>query len=99
MKNNRFGIGSRVGLLRKGSGMLWRRAHADSSYLSANDARVHFGLGGDPGVKAVVVKWLGGKAEIWDEVEVDTLITLREGSGKPWREDESGGANRRAPSE
>ena len=42
---NRFGIGARVGVLRNGLEPIWRRVHTDSSYLSASDVRVHFGLG------------------------------------------------------
>ena len=43
--SNRYGMGARVGVIRNGKKSLWRRAHTDGSYLSANDHRVHFGLG------------------------------------------------------
>ena len=82
--SNRYGMGARVGVIRDGKKSLWRRAHTDGSYLSANDHRVHFGLGGDGEVKAVVVRWPAGSSEIWEEIEADRLITLREGSGRPW---------------
>src|SRR5437667_2737041 len=36
-KLNRFGIGARVAVVRRGQDTLWRRVHSDSSYLSAND--------------------------------------------------------------
>ena len=55
--SNRYGMGARVVLIRDGKKSLWRRAHTDGSYLSANDHRVHFGLGLDAQVKAVVVHW------------------------------------------
>ena len=42
-------IGARVALLRDGRPALHRRVHSDSSYASASDLRVHFGLGGSPG--------------------------------------------------
>ena len=32
-----------------------RRVHTDSSYLSASDVRVHFGLGQDPKIEALIV--------------------------------------------
>ena len=32
-----------------------RRAHTDSSYLSANDVRVHFGLGGNANIESLIV--------------------------------------------
>ena len=84
VNSNRYGLGARVGVLRDGKTTLWRRAHTDGSYLSANDHRVHFGLGSDAEVKAVVVHWPGGGREMWEEIEADGLITLREGSGKPY---------------
>jgi len=79
-----YGVGSLVGLLQEGKKPLWRRAHTDGSYLSANDGRVHFGLGREPKVTALVVRWLGGESEVWKGVGVDKTLTLQEGSGKPW---------------
>ena len=78
---NWHGMGARVGVLREGQRPLWRRAHTDGSYLSANDGRVHFGLGPDPRLKAVVVEWPGAKSEVWNDVDADRIILLREGSG------------------
>lgn len=84
VKDNRFGIGARVAALRKGQKPLWRRAGADGSYLSASDIRVHFGLGRDPSLEAVVVQWPGGDKEVWTNVRADSAVTLRQKSGKPW---------------
>ncbi|MBA3716012.1 MAG: CRTAC1 family protein, partial [Pyrinomonadaceae bacterium] len=42
-KGNRNGIGAKVAVIRKNLKPLWRRVHADGSYLSASDARAHFG--------------------------------------------------------
>jgi hypothetical protein len=52
--------GVRVGLYRSGQPTLWRRSHTDSSYLSASDPRVHFGLGGSPKIDKLVVEWPDG---------------------------------------
>jgi hypothetical protein len=82
-RSNRHGIGARVGILRKGKPPLWRRCHTDGSYLSASDVRVHFGLGEDPEVQAIVVQWPDGSKETWDRVPIDTLLTLRQGGGRP----------------
>ena len=79
-----YGLGSLVGLLREERQPLWRRAHTDGSYLSANDGRVHFGLGSETTVSGVVVRWLGGESEVWTDVSVDNTLTLKEGSGNPW---------------
>ncbi|MGH9396976.1 MAG: ASPIC/UnbV domain-containing protein, partial [Terriglobia bacterium] len=83
---NRFGIGSRVGVFRKGESPLWRRAHTDGSYLSSSDIRVHFGLGGNPRIDAIVVQWLsgpGGPSEKWEHIKADQIVTLRQGTGRP----------------
>ncbi|MGH9395866.1 MAG: CRTAC1 family protein [Terriglobia bacterium] len=88
-KGNRFGIGSRVGVFRKGESPLWRRAHTDGSYLSSSDVRVHFGLGGNPRIDAVVVQWPGGPGgpsevgEKWENIKADQAVTLRQGTGRP----------------
>ena len=80
-KVNRFGMGARVGLFRRGMPTLWRHAHTDGSMLSASDIRVHFGLGDNAQIDAVVVLWLDGSKEKWENVRADRIVTLRQGSG------------------
>lgn len=85
---NRDAYGTRVALYRKGRPPVWRRVAADGSYLSANDPRVHFGLGGDADLKSaqlesLLVVWPNGAKETWDAPKVDSLLHLRQGSGKP----------------
>jgi hypothetical protein len=82
-RTNRFGIGARVGVFRNGDEPLWRRVHTDSSYLSASDVRVHFGLGRHPAVQRLVVRWPDGFEEGWDKIQSDRVVVLRQGSGKP----------------
>ncbi len=79
-KTNRFAIGARVAVLRPGQEPLWRRVHTDSSYLSANDVRVHFGLGSKPMVEAVLVQWPDGSRERFEGIRSDRIVTLRQGS-------------------
>ena len=81
-KLNRFGMGARVGVFRRDAPTLWRHAHTDGSMLSASDVRMHFGLGKNPGIEAVVVDWLNGKKEKWENVRADRILTLRQGTGK-----------------
>jgi hypothetical protein len=78
---NSEGIGARIGLVRRGRPTLWRRVHTDGSYLSASDPRVYFGLGDDPAVEALVVRWPRGRQEAWIHPRVRTFLTLREGEG------------------
>lgn len=73
--------GARVGLVRKDGKTIWRRSRTDGSYLSANDARVHFGLGHDPHVETVIVHWPSGRKEVWKNIRSDQIIELARGSG------------------
>lgn len=81
---NRSGIGARLALLREDRKPLWSRMHSDGSYLSANDLRVHFGLGRDPNVRGIVLHWPDGQKEFWGNVRADSMVSLRQGSGRPW---------------
>ena len=84
--DNTDGLGSRIGVVRSGVPTLWRRAHADGSYLSASDTRIHFGLGRGTDVAAVLVEWPSGRREAWLRPGADRLLTLRQGTGQPWPE-------------
>jgi enediyne biosynthesis protein E4 len=86
VKDNRDGVGAKVAVIRKNAKPLWRRVHTDGSYLAASDPRVHFGLGNEANVEAVGVIWPGGSKEIWTNVKVDSLNTLRHGAGKSWNQ-------------
>jgi hypothetical protein len=83
---NRDAYGARVALFRKDRPPLWRRVATDGSYLSANDARVHFGLGTDAELRSarpesVLVVWPNGSQESWNVPKADRLMQLREGTG------------------
>ena len=82
-RGNRFGLGARVGVVRAGAATLWRRARTDGSYLSAGDSRVHFGMGADARVDAVVVEWPDGAIESFTGVPPDRIVTLNRGEGRP----------------
>jgi hypothetical protein len=81
VKSNRDGIGARVAVLREGQKPLWGRAHTDGSYLSASDVRIHFGLG-DAKEAQVLVEWPDGSKEQWEHVRAESLVKLRQGTGK-----------------
>jgi hypothetical protein len=85
---NRDGIGSRVALLRRGRDPLWRRVATDGSYLSAQDKRVHYGLGSDADlsaapVEALLVRWPDGTQEKFSVQGIDRFVTVQRGSGHP----------------
>jgi enediyne biosynthesis protein E4 len=78
--NPRDMVGARVGVTRADGSVLWRRAHSDGSYASANDPRVIVGLGTTAGPVRANVVWPGGRSEEWADLPVDGWTTLREGS-------------------
>jgi enediyne biosynthesis protein E4 len=57
-----------------------RELLSQSSYLSANDPRLHFGLGNATSVD-VEVRWPLGLVERFTNVAADRLVFLTEGSG------------------
>jgi hypothetical protein len=78
-KSNRSALGSRVVV--KYAGKLQVQEHmSQSSYVSSNDPRLHFGLGSAESVD-IEVRWPLGLVETHQNVAVNQLITLREGSG------------------
>ncbi len=86
-QSNRDGIGARVAILRPSKAPVWRRAHTDGSYLSANDIRVHFGLGTETALDGVAIRWPSGRNEVWRTARADS----QEGTGKPWDPDSAAG--------
>jgi len=78
---NRFAIGAKLEVRLRGR-KLFRRAHTDGSYLSANDVRVHFGLGEDTKVEKLTVNWPDGRQEEWNSLEIDRIVTIRQGTGR-----------------
>ncbi|MCX6366148.1 MAG: CRTAC1 family protein [Armatimonadetes bacterium] len=55
-----------------------RQCQSAGSYLSASDARVHFGLGKDS-VESLTVKWPSGKSETWKGFTTGKYLTLQPG--------------------
>ncbi|MEE8525210.1 MAG: CRTAC1 family protein [Thermoanaerobaculia bacterium] len=78
----RDALGARVEVLRpSGKPSLWRRAHADGSYASANDPRVLVGLDDLEGEVGVRVRWPDGSAESWSGLATRRYHILRQGTG------------------
>jgi len=81
-KSNRDGIGAKI-TVKAGARMLVDEVRSGSSYMSNNDVRVHFGLGAVTQIVSVEVRWPSGLVERFENLSVDTIHTLREGSGVP----------------
>ncbi len=74
-------LGAEATLTRPGHSDLWRRVRTGGSYLSAHDPRLLFGLGDDPEIGPVTVRWPGGAVEQFD-VEAGRYTTLQQGTGR-----------------
>lgn len=84
VETNRSAIGSRV-TVRYGDLVQAQEVTAQASFLSVNDRRLHFGLG-SARTAEVTVRWTNGRVERVGTVEVDGLVTIREGEGVVGRE-------------
>ena len=79
VESNRSAIGAQV-VARYGERRQAQAVLAQSSYLSANDRRLHFGLGAETRA-TLQIRWPNGKEETVADVAADQLVTIREGSG------------------
>jgi enediyne biosynthesis protein E4 len=77
-KSNRSALGSRV-VVRAGARMQVQETMSQSSYVSSNDPRLHFGLGSAPAVD-IEVRWPLGTIQRFKNVATNQLVTLVEGS-------------------
>jgi hypothetical protein len=77
--SNRSAIGSRV-VVRYGGKSQAQEVMSQSSYLSANDPRLHFGIGANT-TADVTVRWPDGKSESYMALSANQLVTIREGQG------------------
>ncbi len=50
-----------------------------AGYLSANDPRVHFGLGPARRIERLRVRWPSGAEQSWKEIEAGAYYVLEEG--------------------
>jgi hypothetical protein len=78
-KSNRSAIGGRV-TVRYGDKTQTRELMGQSSYLSANDPRLHFGLG-SISTAEIEIRWPLGGIEKLSNVAANQLICVTEGAG------------------
>jgi len=80
-RSNRDGVGARVTVV---AGRHRQVAHrlGGGSYQSANESRLHFGIGDRSRVDSVEVRWPSGRVDQWTDLAADTGYLLREGAGQ-----------------
>ena len=74
----RDGQGARVSVWTSSGGAQARYATTAGGYLSANDPRIHFGLGDESIASKVLVRWPSGVRQVLESVRADRLVTVRE---------------------
>jgi hypothetical protein len=79
VQSNRGAIGARV-TVRYGGRIQAQELLGQSSYLSVNDSRLHFGLG-TATTADIEVRWPLGRVEKFSVVAADQLVFIQEGAG------------------
>src|SRR5450631_144381 len=79
-KSNRDAMGARISV-KVGARTLVDEGRSGSSYNSNSDMRVHFGLGSAKKVDSLQIRWPSGVVERFENLPVDSIQTLKEGSG------------------
>ncbi len=79
-KSNRDGVGARIKLF-TGDLVLYDQRKGGMSYQSAQDPRLHFGLGQNAFVDAIEVSWPSGSTTKLTRIPSDQIVTIKEGTG------------------
>ncbi len=81
-KSNRDGIGAKV-TIKVGAARRTKQLLGGTSYCSASDLRLLFGLGDGQKVDEVEVRWPAGGVTTLRDVAVNRYLTIREDAGPP----------------
>ena len=76
--SNRDGAGARLRLVGEPGLEQHAMVSTAGSYLSANDKRVHFGLGADHTVRLLEVSWPSGAVQRLEAVAAGQILTAHE---------------------
>ena len=79
-RSNRDGVGARVKLT-AGDLMLHDQRKGGMSYQSAQDPRLHFGLGARASVDTLEIIWPSGVVTKFADIKSDQTISVKEGEG------------------
>lgn len=79
-KSNRDGVGARV-KVSAGDLVLHDQRKGGMSYQSAQDPRLHFGLGAHVNIDAIEILWPSGNVTQLTNLKSDRIIAVKEGAG------------------
>jgi enediyne biosynthesis protein E4 len=77
---NKDAVGARL-TLTTDKRTVFQEVQAGASYISQNDLRLHFGLGGGEKIESVEIRWSDGKTEKIPGVQANQIVTIRQGKG------------------
>jgi len=77
-RSNRDGVGAEVRLT-SGNRTQVRQVRSGSSYLSASDPRLHFGLGASRRSERLEITWPSGLRQHFEDVPVNEVLLIEEG--------------------
>ena len=79
-KSNRDGTGAVLKLTSEGL-VRTEQAKGGTSYMSASDPRIHFGLGKRTKIDSLAITWPSGQVDTLTGVAADQIIAVKEGAG------------------
>ena len=77
-RSNRDGIGARIRVVSESGLEQYGFVSAAGSYASANDKRVHFGLGRDATARLIEIAWPAGAMQRLENIRADQVVTATE---------------------
>jgi enediyne biosynthesis protein E4 len=80
IKSNRDGVGARV-TVTAGNLRLYDQRKGGMSYQSAQDPRLHFGLGQQTKIDSIEIIWPSGVTTKLKDLKCDQIIAVKEGEG------------------
>lgn len=80
-RSNRSALGASVRLTASGRTQV-DEVRSGGSYLSQNDLRLHFGLGGSKYVDRIEIEWPSRARQSLEHVKADRVVTIRESLSK-----------------
>jgi hypothetical protein len=79
-RSNRDGVGARVKVTARDL-MLYDQRKGGMSYQSAQDARLHFGLGTRTKIDSIEINWPSGMITKLNNLHSDQILAIKEGEG------------------
>jgi len=76
-RSNRDGVGARVEVTSDGRIQILQR-EGGGAYLSANDPRLHYGLGEHDRAERIAIRWPSGRTQVLENVRAGQILTVTE---------------------